>query len=95
MTPYDFEIGLDLHKEFSMLALVDASGTCVRFDRVEHDPAVLDHYFNSIDGTYRVTFESNRNWYWLADYLHERGINFIMSNPALNRASAPCASPHH
>ncbi len=88
MTSFDYEIGLDLHKDFSMLALVNSEGDCLRFDRLEHNVTHLDHYFRSIAGTYRVTFESTRNWYWLADYLQERGIDFIMSNPALNRAIA-------
>jgi len=88
MSSYDFEIGLDLHKEFSMLALVNAHGECLHYDRVENNPEYLDHYFSGIEGTYRVTFESTRNWYWLADYFQERDIDFILSNPALNRAIA-------
>lgn len=88
MTPFDFEIGLDLHKEFSMLALVNAAGECLRFDRLENNPEYLDHYFSQIDGSFRVTFESTRNWYWLADYFQDRDIAFVLSNPGLNRAIA-------
>jgi len=51
MTTYDFEIGLDLHKEFSMLALVDNKGTCLRYDRLENISDYLDHYFNQINGS--------------------------------------------
>jgi transposase len=85
---YDFEVGLDLHKEFSMLALVDSAGKCLSYDRIENDPVQFDHYFGLIDGSFRVTFESTRNWYWLADYFQERAIPFILSNPVLNRAIA-------
>ena len=88
MSSYELEIGLDLHKDFSMLALVDAQGQCLRYDRLENDPVVFDHYFSQIEGTFRVTFESTRNWYWLADYCQERDIPFVLSNPALNRAIA-------
>lgn len=88
MLPYAYEIGLDLHKEFSMLALVNNQGTCLRLDRLENNPDYLDHYFGEIDGPFRVTFESTRNWYWLADYFQERDIPFVLSNPALNRAIA-------
>ncbi len=69
MSPYDYEIGLDLHKEFSMLAPVDTEGKCSRYDRVENIAEHLDHYFSQIKGSFRVTFESTRNWYWLADCL--------------------------
>ncbi|MFQ5799621.1 MAG: transposase [Bacteroidota bacterium] len=88
MSTYDYEVGLDLHKEFSMLALVNAQGECFRYDRLENDPTQFDNYFNQIEGSFRVTFESTRNWYWLADYFQERDIPFILSNPALNRAIA-------
>ena len=88
MSPYNYEIGLDLHKEFSMLALVNAQGTCLRYDRIENIPEYLDRYFSQIIGSFRVTFESTRNWYWLADYFQQRNIPFILSNPALNRAIA-------
>jgi transposase len=88
MLSYDYEIGLDLHKEFSMLALVNAQGKCSGYDRIENIPEQLDQYFTQINGSFRVTFESTRNWYWLADYFQERNIPFILSNPALNRAIA-------
>lgn len=88
MSSYDFEIGLDLHKEFAMLALVDHDGQCLQFDRLENDPVQLDFYFSHISGSFRVTFESTRNWYWLADYFQEREIPFVLSNPAMNRAIA-------
>jgi transposase len=91
MAPYDFEIGLDLHKEFSMLALIDREGRCLQYQRLDNVPEQLDHYFSQIQGTFRVTFESTRpalREYWLADYFQQRGIPFILSNPALNRAIA-------
>jgi transposase len=90
MAPYDFEIGLDLHKEFSMLALIDREGRCLQYQRLDNVPEQLDHYFSQIQGTFRVTFESTRpalREYWLADYF-QLGIPFILSNPALNRAIA-------
>lgn len=88
MSTYEFEVGLDLHKDFSMLALHDVSGKCIRMDRLDNNPTLLDHYFSMIQGSVRVTFESTRNWYWLADYFQERGFDFILSNPVLNRAIA-------
>jgi hypothetical protein len=48
--------------------LHDASGKCMRMDRLDNNLAALDHYFSMIEGGVRVTFESTRNWYRLADY---------------------------
>ena len=36
MSIYDFEIGHNLYKEFSMFALVNLKGKCPRFDRLEN-----------------------------------------------------------
>lgn len=57
MSPYDFEIGLDFHKEFSMLAILNKNGECLRFDRLEKNTAILDHCFGAIKALYPVTFE--------------------------------------
>lgn len=77
-----------MHKKFSTLALIDKTGKCLRFDKLENNTTLFDNYFSQIPGTYRVTFESTRNWYWLVDYFNERRTDFIMSNPYLNRAIA-------
>lgn len=63
MATHDFEIGLNLHKEFSMVALVDNHGACLRYDRLDNIPEYLEHYFSQLKGSFRVAFEFSRNWY--------------------------------
>ena len=85
---YEYEIGLDLHKKFSVLA-VNKSGTCIETIKLPNDRLVFDTYFSNFKKhTYRVTFESSSAYYWLVDYFNDNKIPFIMSNPFLNRAIA-------
>ena len=85
---YDLEIGIDLHNNFSQVAVVDTEGRTVSCARFPNSPDVLGNFFDSLHGSYRVTFESTRNYFWLADFLNEKDVPFIMSNPFLNRAIA-------
>ena len=55
MSTYDFEIGLDLHKEFSMLALLDKQGQCLRFDRLDNNILLLDKYFSQLKSEGRAS----------------------------------------
>jgi hypothetical protein len=42
MVTYDFEIGLYLHKAFSVHALIHAQGQSLRYDRLENEPVQLE-----------------------------------------------------
>ncbi len=85
---FKYEIGLDLHKKCSVLSVVDSNGKKLSHHRVNNYPEEFDVFFDSFSEPIRVTFEASRNYYWLADYLSEKGIPFIMANPFLNRAIA-------
>jgi transposase len=83
-----YEIGLDLHKNHCQVAIVDRKGTTYKQVKIPNNPQILDIFFSSLDKPFRVTFESTRNYYWLADYLNEKKIPFVMANPYLNRMIA-------
>lgn len=68
--------------------MVNTEGKTVSCARFPNSPDVLGRFFDSLHSSYRVTFESTRNYFWLADFLDEKGVPFIMSNPFLNRAIA-------
>jgi len=86
---FDIEIGLDLHKDFSMLAAIDASGEFLGYQKLSNDTGLFDLYFRTFKSkSFRVTLESTKGTYWLIDYLTDQEIPFIVSNPFLNRAIA-------
>jgi transposase len=86
---FDIEIGLDLHKNFSVLAAIDQSGQLLSMNKLTNNTIYFDNYFKHLNShSFRVTFEATRGFYWLADYLTKKKIPFIVSNPFLNRAIA-------
>lgn len=86
---FDIEIGLDLHKNFSVLAAIDQSGQLLSMNKLTNNTIYFDNYFKHLNSqSFRVTFEATRGFYWLVDYLTKKKIPFIVSNPFLNRAIA-------
>jgi len=83
-----YEVGLDLHKNYSQVAVVNQRGITCNQVKIPNNPQMLDIFFSSLDKPFRVTFESTRNYYWLADYLNDKKIPFVMANPYLNRMIA-------
>jgi hypothetical protein len=51
-----------------MLALINAQGHCLHYDRLENDPVQLDHYFSQIQDCKRKGFEIVKTIY-LAGWL--------------------------
>ena len=87
--PYAIEIGIDLHKEFSMFAALDQNGNLVSLDKISNDTRIFDKYFDYLPTkNVRVTVESTRGVNWIIDYFNNKQIPVIVSNPFLNRAIA-------
>jgi transposase len=75
-------IGLDMHKRFSKIAMLDDSGRLLGRRTLHHDdPDSIRECFRSIgqDGT--VTLEATRSWYWLYELLEEEGLQVKLANP--------------
>ena len=82
-------VGLDMHKRFSEVAVLDGAGTVLDRCTLHHDdPARLAEYFRGFgrDGT--VTVEATRSWYWLVDLLESEGLTVKLAHPARVRLIA-------
>jgi transposase len=87
--PYSIEIGIDLHKEFSMFAAIDGNGTLLSLDKISNDTRIFDSYLEKLPSkNIRATVESTRGVNWVIDYFDIKKIPLIVSNPFLNRAIA-------
>jgi transposase len=65
-------VGLDMHKKFSEVAVMDAGGKILGRHRLLHaDKQGIHDYFSELSGPVTVTMESTRNWYWLYELLEE------------------------
>lgn len=77
-----FHIGLDMHKKFSRVEVIDEEGKNID-KRVlfHHDQEKIRKYFSLIGQNGTVTLEATRNWYWLFELLEEEGLKVKLAHP--------------
>lgn len=77
-----YYLGLDIHKRFSQVAVMDQQGVVVEQKRVEHvDREGLREYFRQYAGS-EVALEATVGWAWLADELEALGLKVHLAHPA-------------
>lgn len=87
--PYELDIGMDLHKKYSVFGVVDKEGKVLSVDRLSNDTRIFDDYLGRLPSrSIRVTVESTRGVNWVIDYFDARKIPLVVANPFLNRAIA-------
>ncbi len=77
----EYYVGVDLHKRFSQIAVIDENGGKVDERRIDNDRDVLSQYFSGLPAGTGVAVESTSNWYWLAEVLEEAGMEMSLSHP--------------
>lgn len=75
-------IGADMHKRFSMVAVLDADGQIREERRLEHSrrPEMVD-FFGRFRNEAVVTLEATRNWYWLYELIEACGVQVKLAHP--------------
>ncbi len=74
-------IGIDFHKQFSSVAVMDEHGVVMDQCRLLHNrPEELMSYFSQFSKDTSVTLEATRHWYWLVDLLQEQGFNVKLAH---------------
>lgn len=83
-----FYIGIDQHKRFSQVAVMNAKGNVVDQCKLPHDsPEVIHNYLKRwSNGT--AVLEATRNWDWLYEILEEELEGVKMSHPSRTRLIA-------
>jgi transposase len=74
-------VGLDLHKKYSTVAVMDDDGNIQLEDTLYHDdrPRLIE-FFSKLAGKAVVTVEATRDWYWLYELLEELGVTVKLAN---------------
>jgi transposase len=74
-------VGLDLHKKYSTVAVMDDDGNVQLEDTLYHDdrPRLIE-FFSKLAGKAVVTVEATRDWYWLYELLEELGVTVKLAN---------------
>lgn len=84
-----FYIGIDLHKTFSQVTVMDKQGHIREQRKLYHDDRkALRDYFSSFDHQAQATLEATRNWSWFYDLLDEVGLEVKLAHPLKTRAIA-------
>jgi transposase len=75
-------IGIDMHKRFSRVEVMNASGEVLDTKTLFHDDREgMRFYFSGIDKPGVATIEATRNWYWLYELLEEEGLEVKLAHP--------------
>jgi transposase len=81
-------VGVDQHKLFSQVAVLDENGKVVEQRRLLHaDREGMRKFFRSL-GPCQGALEANRDWDWLHDMMEECLEDVKLSNPMLTRLIA-------
>lgn len=76
--------GIDYHKSYSVVSIIDANGKSVDERRIGHQaPNLFAELFNGLDQPVKVVFENSLNWSWLYEILEqiEHVEQIILANP--------------
>ena len=78
--------GLDVHKKYTEVAIVDEEGVVLRHERIENEPEKIERFSERLNNATMV-MESSSSWYWLYEIL-SRKHRVVLSNPVKTKAIA-------
>jgi len=84
-------VGMDLHKNFLQVAVMDKKGKVLRNSKIDNDLKHVGKFFKSINSREKplVVMESSSVWYNIYHYLsEERKLDVVLSNPIKTKAIA-------
>jgi transposase len=79
-------VGLDVHKKYTEVAIVDEDGVVEKQERIENEPGRIEEFSRGLNNADMV-LESSSSWYWLYEILSRRH-RVLLSNPAKTKAIA-------
>ena len=86
-----YHIGLDQHKEFSQVAVVDSNGNVKENTRVINRVENIREFFEKIPRSSIITMEATGDWYWMYDLLEQLGFKVKLAHPRKVRLIAEAA----
>src|SRR5262249_1665118 len=84
-------VGMDLHKNYLQIAVMNDKGKVLENSRIDNNLKQVGRFFekNINDEKVRVVMESSSVWYNIYSYLsEEKHLNVVLSNPVKTRAIA-------
>ena len=85
----DCFVGIDLHKKFMQVALMEADGTLLQNTRIECDYTIIKKEFSKFPKNTKYVIESSSVWYGMYRFLRdELNLNVVLSNPHTTKVIA-------
>ena len=85
----EYFVGIDLHKKFMQVALMDSGGKVLQNKRVECDLKCVAKEFSRLPANARYVIESSSVWYGMYRFLRGRlGLDVMLSNPLATKRIA-------
>ena len=81
-------VGLDLHKTFSRITAMDATGKIIEGLRIDNEIEEIANFFKSFDEPVKVAIEASSSWYWIVDLLQDLEVDVKLSHPLKTKAIA-------
>jgi len=81
-------IGVDHHKRFSYVAMMDAKGEVVKEGRINNSREAIRKFLNGSKGPKRAVLEAGRNWTVMHDWLEEEIEEVKLAHPKKVKAIA-------
>jgi transposase len=76
-------VGMDIHKNYSSVAVTDERGDLVDRCRIDHrHREELVGYFNRFPSKTQVVMEATCGWGWLSELLQDLGLEVKLANPS-------------
>lgn len=79
-------IGLDVHKAFSHVSILDTDTGVLEDFRINSDRPSVRQALSEYTGNSRVALEASSHWYWVVDELQEMGFDVVLSHPTKTKA---------
>jgi transposase len=82
-------VGMDIHKRFSQVAVLDEGGQVLDRRRLNHTPCEeLIEYFNQFPKATQVIMEPTCGWSWLSDRIRALDLEVVLAHPSKVRLIA-------
>jgi transposase len=85
----EYYIGVDFHKQFSFVSVMDTNGTILEQQQLSHlDVPSIRGFFSRFAPNASVSVEATRSWYWFVDLLQDLGLSVNLVHPKKTRIIA-------
>ena len=74
-------VGVDLHRQRSVVVVLNEDGERVSWSRIDNTPANLAREVTSAGMDVDVAMEATWGWYWAADVIAETGVRLHLAHP--------------